>query len=143
MTVGVRAALGSVFLLAVLGPGAARGDDEARMQGTWRVTSGMVGNTTFKPGQLKAMRIIIEGRKVTFVESPTKTEVVHFKLVPGKKHKEIEFRQGPTDTRIHYHGIYALEGKRIRLCWAPGGEPRPNDFSTKNKDQHRLYTIEK
>src|SRR5262245_32900834 len=124
MTAVMRAALGSVFLVALLGPGNARGDDVDRMQGTWRVTSGMVGNRTLKPKVLKAMAIIVEGNKITFVESPTMKEVVHFRILPDKKPRQIEFRQGPADARVHYHGIYALEGNRIRLCWGPGGEPR-------------------
>jgi uncharacterized protein (TIGR03067 family) len=124
--------------LAVFGVGALTasrvfGDDQDKMQGTWKVT--FTG-----AGIIKAQSVIIEGNTFTLIEGANK-EAVKFALDPATKTIDF-FMIGGKKEKI-YHGIYAFDDNKLKLCWAPAGEPRPDSFGVGKKDRRRYFILQK
>jgi uncharacterized protein (TIGR03067 family) len=124
--------------------GAARADDMDRLQGTWKVTYAAVGDKVATPQQLKGMRVVIDGNKLTLDEGRGKAEAVHFSLDSDNKPPHIDFRQGKRkEDKLLYHGIYKFADGQLTLCWGPAGDPRPGRFKTDSKNDRRLFVLEK
>jgi uncharacterized protein (TIGR03067 family) len=40
-------------------------------------------------------------------------------------------------------GIYAIEGKQLKICWQHGGKERPKEFKTKQEPSQMLVILER
>jgi uncharacterized protein (TIGR03067 family) len=75
-------------------------------------------------GERKETELVIEGSKFTIVEGDRK-EVVHFTLDPNAKPHPIDFYRNSDKKEKVWHGIYAFDGKDLKLCWGPAGPETP------------------
>jgi uncharacterized protein (TIGR03067 family) len=140
----LRVGIGSVvFTLLFLGQSRAQKDEEDKFTGTWKVTYAAHGKKMADDDQLREMKVIIRGNKLTYIEdnpNPRKRveETLHFTLKPNAKPKQIDFSK-PDGGR--WHGIYEIVSpSKIKLCWAKVDLPRPKTISA--KEDHRVYTLE-
>jgi uncharacterized protein (TIGR03067 family) len=62
---------------------------------------------------------------------------------PGASPKAIDliFKNG--DDEIRMLGIYAVEGKRLKICWQHDGKARPTEFKTKAEPSQMLVVLER
>ena len=132
----------SLLALAVFGSGQARADDQERIQGSWKTLFAEIGSKEKSGPKLKETELVIEGSKFTILEGDRK-EVVHFTLDPDAKPRHIDFYRASDSKEKLWHGIYAFEGKDLKLCWGPAGAERPKDFGAKKSDHNRYLVVKK
>jgi uncharacterized protein (TIGR03067 family) len=67
-----------------------------------------------------------------------------FKIDATKKPKAIDFRttSGLTEGQVML-GIYEIDGKHWKICYAAPGKDRPKDFSAKKGTGHTLVIWER
>jgi uncharacterized protein (TIGR03067 family) len=129
--------------IVVLGAGVLRAGDGDRFQGTWRVTFALIGKDEATAGQLKQMRVIVDGDKFTLVNGD-KESVVHFELDPtARPNRCIEFYKGAEKKEKLWHGIYVFEGKDLKVCWGPAGSARPKRFGGNEANENRYVELRK
>jgi uncharacterized protein (TIGR03067 family) len=132
----------ALFAGVLLTTGSARADDQEHMQGSWRVIFAEIGGKEANKEQLKGLEVIVEGDKFTLVEGARK-EVVHFSLSPDSKPKTIDFFKSTEKKEKVWLGIYAFDGKDLKLCWGPAGKDRPKEFGAKKSNQDRYFILRK
>ena len=67
-----------------------------------------------------------------------------FKIDPSKKPKTVDATATAGDSAGKARqGIYVLEGKTAKACFATAGEERPKAFETKADSGHYLWELEK
>jgi uncharacterized protein (TIGR03067 family) len=121
----------AVVLLAVVFATAgvvAGGDAKAdlkKLQGTWAVASAQKGGKEAPEGEIKQLRLVFSGEKLT-ARFGEKSKEGTIKIDPGKKPSQIDLKiEG--DTAV---GIYRFKGDMLELCITePGGE-RPTEFKS-------------
>ena len=119
--------------------------DRKQIAGTWKVVAYEVNGN-------KAMEE--DARKLTVVNGADGTWSLHSEgkeiskgtstFDPTKKPKTIDFT--PTEGEgkgDQYLGIYELEEKTRKMCFAPPGKERPTKFSTAPGSEHILVTFER
>jgi uncharacterized protein (TIGR03067 family) len=144
MSKRIWAVSGCVAAVAIitLAAGSVRAGDGDRFQGTWRVTFAEIGKSEATGAQLRSMKIMVDGDKLTLVEGDSE-EVVHFDLDPTTRPHRIEFFRGPAKKVKKWHGIYVFDGRKLKLCWGPAGSDRPTRFSANESNENRLFVIER
>jgi uncharacterized protein (TIGR03067 family) len=128
--------------IVVLVSGPARASDGDRFQGSWRVIYAEVGNKEATDAQLKLMEVTIDGDKFTLVNG-AKRDVVHFNLDPTTRPHAIEFFRTSDKAEKVWHGIYAFDDRKLKLCWGPAGNERPVRFSASTSNKHSFIIIQK
>ncbi len=120
-----------------------RGDsaeqDMKKLQGTWRLVSGVNQGKPLSEKVLKGALLVIkgDGHKVKVGDV---TYVGRHKLDPDKKPRTIDITdtEGPFKGKT-VHGIYELIGDEFRLCYALPGKARPKTFAAKASSGHRFH----
>jgi uncharacterized protein (TIGR03067 family) len=121
----------------------ARADDHALMQGKWKATYWEVGDRVAAKDLVDQLALRIEGEALTLIEPGGKTETAHFVLIPNRTPAEIDVYKD-SKKKVHiYRGIYAINGNELKLCWGPAGQPRPNNFSAKMRNDNRYFRFVK
>jgi len=104
---------------------------EMKLAGTWIVESAQRGGEKFEQPI---------GDKVTFTETSMQVETkkaenpsitVALKLDTEKTPKQMDLSLPQGGETRAVKGIYAVEGKTLRLCLAKPGDDRPTSFETK------------
>jgi uncharacterized protein (TIGR03067 family) len=143
----LRSAAIGLLALAVLGAGVltpharaqgAKGKktDKERFQGTWEVVSGQRGGEQLPEEITKAVTLTFEGDKVTFKLGDMVKEGT-FKLDPTKKPRAIDV----TFDDKTGEGIYAFDGKQLKLCVPEPGQGRPSEFKSEAGSQTHLVVL--
>ena len=86
--------------------------------------------------------MIVDGDKFTLYEGERK-EVAHFTLDGDAKPHAIDFYKGKDQKEKVWRGIYASDGKELKLCWGPAGEDRPTEFVAKKTNHNRYFVLKK
>lgn len=96
-------------------------DDQAKLQGSWRVESLVVGGQTIKDSKT---RLTFAAEKLTRKEGDSVAEAT-YKLDPTKDPKSIDIvpAEGKEEAIL---GIYQLEGDTLTVCI---GAARPKAFA--------------
>jgi RNA polymerase sigma factor (sigma-70 family) len=114
--------------------------DVADLQGDWVVVATEDGGKKAAPDELEGMRWVIKGNEITHIE-PGATEKLRLRLAPGTP-KKIDVTSLDGDLKgTTEPGIYALEGRRLRVCF--GKKDRPKEFATAPGDGRTLAVLEK
>lgn len=117
---------------------AARSDLE-RMQGTWQLVSARRDGRDLPPAEQKNTHITISGSKFTFPDESGigTSQSGTIKLDPSHDPKWIDSTSSGADGKVS-QGIYELTEDGYRVCFAPPGQPRPENFASAPGSQHNL-----
>lgn len=143
----LRGAAVGLLALAVLGAGtltpAARAQDgkgkktdQKRFQGAWEVVSGMRHGEQLPEEITKVISLTFQGEKVTFRLGDIMKEGT-FKLDPSKKPAAIDLSLDDKTAE----GIYAFDGKQLKLCVGEPGGARPTEFKSEAAAQTSLIVL--
>jgi uncharacterized protein (TIGR03067 family) len=115
-------------------------DDQANIQGTWRIQSLEQGDTKAPEALIKNIKYVFTKDKLAVKFEDGKDEEGTFKLEPTNKPKWITVVRGDkTDL-----GIYVLEGDTLKVCVAEkGGRDRPTEFAVKPNSKQSLLVLKR
>ena len=124
-------------LLSVAGPSlaaapseAVEADDLKKMQGDWMVVSMTVNGMAYPDDEAQSLFRNIEGNNYQVARYSKTIGKGTFKLDPTAMPRAIDSL--PTaDPSKPLLGIYVFQGDTLKICNAPPGKPRPQDFEAK------------
>jgi RNA polymerase sigma factor (sigma-70 family) len=117
--------------------------DVKNIQGTWAVVSAEQDGKEAPAEAIKDFAVLITADKIAF--SPNgENRQASYKLDPKKDPKVIEMTplDGPAKGKT-LHGLYALEGDRLKLCLQNGPGKEPTEFATKADSGLRLLVLKR
>jgi uncharacterized protein (TIGR03067 family) len=104
--------------------------DQDKLQGKWKIESGMQGGKPLPDDVVKTGIIEFDGNKIKStvkVDGADRTDEMTFKLDSTKKPKAIDVdMKGKPGL-----GIYKLDGDTLTICHGEDGDPRPTEFESK------------
>ena len=139
-----KAVLAAAFvLLLALGAFAAAPKTEAeKLTGTWLAVSVTTDGKETPAGDVK-MVLIVEGDKYSLVTGSTVIKGKH-KLDGSKTPKTIDAtRSAGADKGVLIKGIYELDDKNFKVCFAAAGKARPTAFDAKAGTGNRLIVMKR
>jgi uncharacterized protein (TIGR03067 family) len=115
------------------------GSDLKKLEGTWKLVSGVNNGKELGDKTVKGARLVIEGDRHTVKVGRNTYKGTH-KLNMSKSPKTIDISdtEGPFKGKTVL-GIYELDGDEFKICYAPPGKPRPKDFTAKAGSGHRSH----
>jgi uncharacterized protein (TIGR03067 family) len=132
----------SGLLLGTDGKDDAAKADREKLQGKWKVTSGVIDGNAIPKGQLGG-ELNYKGDKYSWSfgdQSGTGT----FKLDPSKNPKQLDAvpGDGPAQGQTVEH-IYEIDGDKLKLCFALPGTDRPKEFKSTAGSGLWLFTYKR
>jgi len=116
--------------------------DQKKIQGKWKMESGLQGGKPLPEAMVKSATLVVDGNKMKMtvtVEGQEKTRELTFKLDPSQKPRaidvEIEGKPGL--------GIYSLEGDTFKICHGEDNDPRPTEFASKEGTKLALIVFKR
>jgi uncharacterized protein (TIGR03067 family) len=130
------------------------GADRAALQGVWRMEACTYSGTQVPVDVLAGAAVEVRGDRLA---SGPRPEIIHrgggeiaFRLGPGTEHefkldsetkpKRIDLRRETKDGVQVLLGIYRVDGDRVEVCLARGGE-RPAEFRADEKSDRVLWVL--
>jgi uncharacterized protein (TIGR03067 family) len=116
-----------------------------KLQGTWKLVSLVVDGKEATKGDIKKeQEMMVEGDKFTSTVDDKHSFKGTFKLDPTKKPKAVDaaVSEGQYKGKTLL-GIYEIEGKTLRACYAPPGKERPTEFASKEGSGNHLYVYKR
>lgn len=134
----------AVALASVGGSVSATKTDKDLMQGSWKTQKLLVSGKAVEPKILKSFTAVIRDNLITFWNGAKQGEEVRFSLEPDKGTRAVDIvpLKGPRKDKVHL-GIYAIEGKTLKLCWSAPGKARPTGFDSKSGSDIFLIVLER
>jgi uncharacterized protein (TIGR03067 family) len=138
---------GVVVLLSLM----ARADDKPQddtdlLRGTWHIVRGESDGKPVPAEKIKGTTVVFEKDNLYVQDrNNKKTWAMSYTLDASKKPREITMTitsEGEYKGKSGL-GIYALEGKRLKLCYALPGLDRPTTFETKAGSHHNYFILER
>jgi uncharacterized protein (TIGR03067 family) len=130
--------LAAILLTAAAAPReAADTDDLKRMQGDWMVVSMTFNGMKYPEEEAQALFRTVEGNNYQVARYSKPFFKGTFQLDPTATPKTIDSLSA-TDASKPIPGIYEFDGDTLKICSAPPGKPRPNDFEAKAGSGHTL-----
>jgi uncharacterized protein (TIGR03067 family) len=104
--------------------------DLEALQGTWRLLSAMENGKSLAEDKVKQTTIVIKDDTFRFphLAEDATSKAGAIKLDATKTPKQMDTVSTEKDIML---GIYELEGDGYKVCFAPVGKPRPNEFTSK------------
>ena len=126
----MRSVVGGVVLLSSCLITAAAKDersekDLAKLQGTWKVESALVGGEKIPAEQQAKMSFTFKGAELIPADNPR--DVAKVKLDPSQKPAAIDLTEKNKKTSL---GIYEIDGDTLKLCFNEPGKGRPKTFES-------------
>jgi uncharacterized protein (TIGR03067 family) len=128
--------LAVVFASASVVVGGDAKSDLKKFTGTWSVVSAVKGGKDAPENEIKDIRFIFSGDKLTF-QHGDKTKDGTFKIDATKKPRQIEVT---IDGKSH-PGIYKFEGEQLKMC--VGHDERPSEFKSAEGAQTMLIVLKR
>jgi uncharacterized protein (TIGR03067 family) len=119
-----------LFLGASAAPQDAAKKDQERLQGVWQVVSLERDRMPAPQEEIKALKLMVKGDKISHPGPGGKTEEGNFKLDPSQKPTAIDIMPltGKNSGKT-LPGIYSIEGDMLKICVAKGHHvARPTGF---------------
>jgi uncharacterized protein (TIGR03067 family) len=110
----------------------------AELEGGWRIVSIELEGEA-RPLE-EEVRLVIQGEKVLYGDQTLAVATLYPDSTP--KGIDLAFEEPKTQ----YEGIYAVEEDRLRICLntrTMGVKERPSEFSTKEKPNLRIFTLQR
>src|SRR5262245_31934843 len=104
--------------------------DQKKIQGKWKIESGMKGGKPLPDEIVKSGIVEFDGNKIKStakVDGKEQTHEMTFKLDPTKKPKAIDVDMNGKPGL----GIYKLDGNTLTICHGEDDDPRPTEFESK------------
>ena len=101
------------------------------LQGTWSLVSAMEDGESLAEDKVKQTTIVIKDDTFRFphLAEDATSKAGTIKLDATKKPKQMDTVSTEKEVML---GIYELEGDSYKVCFAPVGKPRPNEFTSKS-----------
>jgi len=103
--------------------------DLDRFQGTWYLVAAVKDGNVLPEDKVKQISIVFKGDTFSFTglaEDDTSKEGT-IKLDENKTPKEMDAISTNKEVML---GIYRMDDKGYKVCFAPAGKPRPTDFAS-------------
>jgi len=112
-------------------PATPSGSDEARLQGKWVPTGAIMGGKTVLREQLGFFAFEFDGDRAKIPSgNPGQPLAVKFKIDSSNDPAHIDFlNPDPAAKTPLTHGIYKLDGDRLRMTLIDGDQPRPAEWA--------------
>jgi uncharacterized protein (TIGR03067 family) len=115
--------------------------DLERMQGDWAAVSYVRDGQKLPDDDAQALFRTVKDNQYTVYQYRKAIGQGTFTLDAAKKPRTIDaMPKGQTQAM---RGIYEIDGKTLKLCFAPAGKDRPTDFTAKEGTGHALTVWER
>lgn len=123
------------------GPAREQSGPPTELEGDWAMVSCIRDGEPLDKNFVKRGRREYSGNKTVMFFADQLFMQAGFTLDPAQQPKRIDFvnAQGPGAGKTQY-GIYELDGRTLKTCFAAPGHPRPGDYKTEHGDG-RTVTI--
>jgi uncharacterized protein (TIGR03067 family) len=103
--------------------------DLERFQGTWYLVAAVEDGNVLPQDKVKQETIVFKGDTFNFpgAAADATSKAGTFKLDENKTPKEID---SISTDKVVMLGIYRMDDRGYKICFAPAGKPRPTDFSS-------------
>lgn len=142
-----------LLALAVSLPSSAGGpaDDAKKLQGSWEITELIVGGAPVPLKDLKGMKFVFAGKKMTLLPPSADLNVVvkrqfAFQLDPTKTPATVDLTAEDGENKgTVSQGIYEIKGDTLRWCQSddPKSKDRPKEFVSPEKSSIYLFTFKR
>lgn len=119
--------------------------DHKQIEGTWRVVALDVNGNKSTEADARKLTVV-NGSDGTWSLCSEGKEIIKgtSTIFPTQKPKIIDFTPTEGDQKGQVHlGIYVLDEKTRKLCFAPPGKARPTEFSSTPGSDHILVMFER
>ncbi len=118
--------------------------DKEKLQGDWKLISAEEHGSPVPADKIQNLdvHLNINDEQMTFTSRQRHGMLTIFKLDPTKRPRTVAMTvQERNGTASLLHGIYEVDGDRLKLCW---GEEAPTEFKTKADRQadQRFYVFQ-
>jgi uncharacterized protein (TIGR03067 family) len=118
--------------------------DREKLVGDWTVLSGQENGKALPAEKVKGKRVVITKDTITVHEENNQKRVMSYKLDATANPKQIDMTTTEgSDKGKTSHGIYALEGDSLKICFAQPGHERPKDFTTKEGSNDMMFVMKR
>jgi len=118
-------------------------EDLAKLQGEWTVVFLEVDGIAPAPSTFAGAKIVIDGDRFTSLGMGAVFEGnLAVNSTASPKVLRMMFTAGPEKGNTN-HGIYELDGDRLRLCLSVTGGPAPTEFATSPGSGRALETLDR
>ena len=103
--------------------------DLDRFQGTWYLVAAVEDGNVLPQDKVKQETIVFKGDTFDFpgAAADATSKAGTFKLDESKTPKEID---SISTEKVVMLGIYRMDDRGYKICFAPAGKPRPTDFAS-------------
>ena len=103
--------------------------DLDRFQGTWYLVAAVEDGNVLPEDKVKQETIVFKGDTFDFpgAAADATSKAGTFKLDETKTPKEIDSISKEKEVML---GIYRMDDRGYKICFAPAGKPRPTDFTS-------------
>jgi len=102
----------------------------AELQGQWSLVSLALNGKPLEPDYVKYGKRVVMGDEMTLTFGRDVVTKARMSADPNKYPKVMDYvHLGGMMAGRSQQGIYELEGKILKVCSSPPGQPRPSDFS--------------
>jgi uncharacterized protein (TIGR03067 family) len=103
-----------------------------KLQGTWTVVSAQADGQKQSEESLKGAKLTVSGDKYTVTRDGRVVERGTLRIDPAQRPKTIDATPAEGEYKGKtFHGIYEVNGDTARDCFAPPGQERPKEFTSK------------
>jgi uncharacterized protein (TIGR03067 family) len=122
----------ALLCLVAIETQAAQTSDKDKLQGTWGLTSVMVGGKKIDVPEGQKPTLIFKGDKFS-MNSPGNDHEGTFKIDEKKKEIDLTAPKDPKNPKEleTVQGVYKVEGDALTLAYTEPGKPRPKGFDDK------------
>jgi uncharacterized protein (TIGR03067 family) len=113
----------------------------AELAGEWSMVSGILNGEPLEKMMVNSGRRVVEGSEMTVLFGSQIYAKAKFTVDRSKTPMAIDYynTQGANQGKMQ-RGIYELNGKTLRFCFAAAGQERPSDFTSTAGDG-RTFTV--
>lgn len=114
-----------------------KGDDDARIQGTWTIAEAQIGGAPLPDQAAKTIILKLDGGK--YEVHAENLDKGTYTIDATSKTLDIYGGEGPNAGK-HFPCIYDLQGDVLKVCYQLGDGPRPTEFKSPSGTQIFLVT---
>jgi uncharacterized protein (TIGR03067 family) len=115
------------------------GGPATEIEGEWKMVSGSMDGHPMQASLVQQGRRVAKGNRLTVLFGTQVYLKARVMLDPSKSPRQIDYAiASEAGARSMQLGIYELDGKKLKICMAGVGRPRPMEFETLRGDGRTL-----